>query len=526
MKRLITLTLLITFYILLFLGVAEAGVRIARAAVPAQSMGWFWEVPNTTTGWALIPGSSGRSYNPLYEYDVEMEINSRALRMPESVGYEKPAGVYRVLVLGDSFIEASQVEWAESFPQQLTDLMAQQSDLRVEAINAGVGGWGNDQQLIWLQEEGYKYEPDLVLIATYPRNDFMNNSEALEGANQGKIRKPFLELVDGELRRKYYPFDPDAVPEVESEQAVVAAEQVEPGPLTGLGAWLHDHSALYRYIDPRLRVAAPQFASWLGRTGLIEPGMETRLVAQGGDYIPLAYQIYERELSPEWQEAVDLTEAIYARIREVATGMGAQTAAVVITAPEQVYPEEWSQILATYPDMQAMELDVNASHERAVVALDKAGVPVLDLLGPFRQLAHDDEPLHLADDGHWTAAGHELAARATVNFLGERNIVTALAGQSVALSPAVERVRVWEIFVWIVVALLLVSLLWSVFRHGVGTWLRGFSTRLATAGELLGFTIRRRQYVMLPLVVILLLFGGLLIIAQASVVGPFIYTLF
>ncbi len=526
MKRLITLILLIAFYVLLFLGAAEVGVRLTRAAVPAESMGWFWEVPNATTGWALIPGSSGRSYNQRYEYDVEMAINSRGLRMPESVGYAKAAGVYRVLVLGDSFIEASQVEWAESFPQRLAALMEAQSDLRVEAINAGVGGWGNDQQLIWLQEEGYKYEPDLILIATYPRNDFMNNSEALEGANQGKIRKPFLTVVNGELQRKYYPFDPNAVPEVESEQAVLAAERVEPGPLTGVGSWLRNHSALYRYVDPRLRAAAPQFAAWLGRTGLIEPGMETRLVAQGGDYIPLAYQIYERNLSPDWQEAVDLTEAIYARIREVATGMGAETAAVVITAPEQVYPEEWSQILATYPDMQAMALDVNLSHERAVAALNEAGVPALDLLGPFRDLAHKDEPLHLADDGHWTPAGHALAARATVNFLGEVNAVPALAGQSVALSPAVERLRAWDVVVWLVVGLLLISLLWSLFRHGVGTWLRGIGARLATAGELLGFTVRRRQYVMLPLVVILLLFGGLLIIAQASVVGPFIYTLF
>lgn len=526
MKRIISLILLLAFYVLLFLGVAEIGVRVARAAAPAESMGWFWEVPNATTGWALIPGSSGRSYNDLYEYDVEMSINSRALRMPESVAYAKPEGVYRVLVLGDSFIEANQVEWAESFPQQLAALMEQQTDLRVEAINAGVGGWGNDQQLIWLQEEGYKYEPDLVLVATYPRNDFMNNSEALEGANQGKIRKPFLQMVDGELQRKYYPFDPDAVPDVESAEAVVSAERVEPGPLTDLGTWLHERSALYRYVDPRLRMAAPQFAAWLGRTGIIEPGMETRLVAQGEDYIPLAYQVYQRTLSADWEEAIDLTSAIFARTREVAAGMGAETAAVIITAPEQVYPEEWTQILNTYPDMQAMDLDVDLSHERAVAALGEAGVPVLDLLGPFRALADEGDALHLADDGHWTPAGHALAARATLNFLGDVNVVPALAGSGVTLSPAVDRVRVWEIFVWIIVALLLVSLLWSMFRHGVRTWARGVTARLSTAGELLGFTVRRRQFIMLPVVVVLLLFGGLLIIAQASVVGPFIYTLF
>jgi hypothetical protein len=38
--------------------------------------------------------------------------------------------------------------------------------------------------------------------------------------------------------------------------------------------------------------------------------------------------------------------------------------------------------------------------------------------------------------------------------------------------------------------------------------------------------VRRQNFVLLPLVIILLLFGGLLVVAQASVVGPFIYTLF
>jgi len=36
---------------------------------------------------------------------------------------------------------------------------------------------------------------------------------------------------------------------------------------------------------------------------------------------------------------------------------------------------------------------------------------------------------------------------------------------------------------------------------------------------------RQRRFVLAPLLVILLAFAGLLILSQASVVGPFIYTL-
>ena len=52
------------------------------------------------------------------------------------------------------------------------------------------------------------------------------------------------------------------------------------------------------------------------------------------------------------------------------------------------------------------------------------------------------------------------------------------------------------------------------------------SQRLGIAGELLGFLWERKLWWMIPMVVVLLLFGGLLVTAQTSALGPFIYTLF
>ncbi len=52
------------------------------------------------------------------------------------------------------------------------------------------------------------------------------------------------------------------------------------------------------------------------------------------------------------------------------------------------------------------------------------------------------------------------------------------------------------------------------------------SQRFGIAGELLGFLWERKLWWMIPMVVVLLLFGGLLVTAQTSALGPFIYTLF
>lgn len=44
--------------------------------------------------------------------------------------------------------------------------------------------------------------------------------------------------------------------------------------------------------------------------------------------------------------------------------------------------------------------------------------------------------------------------------------------------------------------------------------------------ELFSFVRARKKFWMVPLIVILLVFGTLLIVAQGSAIAPFIYTLF
>jgi hypothetical protein len=49
---------------------------------------------------------------------------------------------------------------------------------------------------------------------------------------------------------------------------------------------------------------------------------------------------------------------------------------------------------------------------------------------------------------------------------------------------------------------------------------------MSFVGELWSFLRIRKKYWLLPIVLVMLLFGGLLIVSQISAVAPFIYTLF
>ncbi len=45
-------------------------------------------------------------------------------------------------------------------------------------------------------------------------------------------------------------------------------------------------------------------------------------------------------------------------------------------------------------------------------------------------------------------------------------------------------------------------------------------------GDLWGFMKERKKFWLAPIIVVLLLIGGLLVFAQGSAIAPFIYTLF
>lgn len=58
------------------------------------------------------------------------------------------------------------------------------------------------------------------------------------------------------------------------------------------------------------------------------------------------------------------------------------------------------------------------------------------------------------------------------------------------------------------------------------SFIDGVRNRFGIAGELMAFLWQRKLWWMIPMVFVLLVFGGLMVTAQSTVLGPFIYTLF
>lgn len=161
----------------------QANGLYAWELVASRRMIWV-QYPEPGAGYTLMkPGSHYKWQN------ISVDINSQGLRGPETT-FEKPAGTIRILNLGDSIAMGWGVREEDTYGQQLESLLnkAGSSDLRFEIINAGVPGWSLDNALAYLQADGLKYKPDLVVLDVTLANDINGKSALLAGNDSKPLR--------------------------------------------------------------------------------------------------------------------------------------------------------------------------------------------------------------------------------------------------------------------------------------------------------------------------------------------------
>jgi hypothetical protein len=100
-------------------------------------------------------------------------INSQGFRNTKEFTYQKSANIFRVISLGDSETQGHEVRQDLTFSAALERFLNQHKS-SVEVINTGVSGFGTAEELVLLENEGFKYNPDVVVLGFYA-NDFDDN---------------------------------------------------------------------------------------------------------------------------------------------------------------------------------------------------------------------------------------------------------------------------------------------------------------------------------------------------------------
>ena len=146
--------LLLLGSVIVFLLLAEGAVRLLGAGQPRP------------TGYAPV-NTNRRAMRPQ---------NSRAYRDRERT-LAKPAGVHRVVSLGDSFAWGASVEFEDAYPQRLERGLTRRRGEPWEVVSLALPGMNTVDQAAQLADEGMTYAPDVVLLG-FVLNDSEDAQEA------------------------------------------------------------------------------------------------------------------------------------------------------------------------------------------------------------------------------------------------------------------------------------------------------------------------------------------------------------
>ncbi len=185
---------------------------------------------DTKLGWVHTPSVS----RTLADEDgrvITFATDARGLRATLHVE-PRNAARKRVLFVGDSFTQGSQVEADELFTRRVERALPE-----IEAWNLGVGGYSTLQELRALQPRLATLAPDLVVLVVF-ENDFVDN---LMPYFSGLGPRPHLVVRGAE------------VVEITSPDVEAFRRFLMPTP----GAfWCYEHLALYRTLHKNLFLPA------------------------------------------------------------------------------------------------------------------------------------------------------------------------------------------------------------------------------------------------------------------------------
>jgi lysophospholipase L1-like esterase len=343
--------------------VFEIGARLVLPPLPDR---FFCYHP--VMRWFHVPNREGNLAT--FEFNNHVLINSKGL-FDREYEYEKPTGTFRILLLGDSFAEGIHVPLERTHQELLEARLDAAGGLaRCEVVNGGVSSYGTDQELLFYETEGRRYDPDLVLLL-FNRNDPQNNLE-----------HKLFELNEGKLH------------------------PIPPGPLAaaqpyvdGARGILYDYSHAYRY-------ALLVFLKLTADEDLLRP-----------------QPLYVKNLDSQMEEGWELSEAILMRLANEVAADGRKFAIVYATERLQVRDEEWQTEMAK-SGVTAEGWDRNAPNKRLKPIAASLGVPYLDPTPAFRaEYEKSNEPLHFQYDIHWNEKGHALMAELLYRFLVDEHLL-------------------------------------------------------------------------------------------------------
>ncbi|MDD5560579.1 MAG: SGNH/GDSL hydrolase family protein [Candidatus Omnitrophica bacterium] len=325
----------------------------------------YWQSDNLI-GWKHTPNFSGVFYGPGFK--AKVKFNKEGFRDIDHQ-LENKKGVLRIAVIGDSFVEALQVNQSDMLTTVLEKSL--NSVIKSEVMNFGVSSFGTTNEYLTYWAYVKKYRPDFVIIV-FSVNDFIDND---------KILSECLPSIDLMRHRPYFSV---------SENGDLVAEEFVP----------------YKKGFLRSALSRVRLLSFL-RNAIF------RLKAQHArkqQFYTKEMELYSDKYPPEITDCVNRTEAILKKFLLSIFNEGSMP--IVCLAYPSYVLDPYRRNLLTQSELDLNKINIDKPLNIIKKLCVSLSVDVIDIRREQLQVYKSALGGLFLKDGHWNENGHKLLATA------------------------------------------------------------------------------------------------------------------
>ncbi len=301
------------------------------------------------------------------EFNNTIKLNDKGLR---DYNHDYESNKYRILFLGDSMTFGYGVEAEETYPKVLEKILNEKNN-SYETINAGITAYNTAQELTYLETEGLKYKPNLVILG-FMLNDVSGNY--FEGES--------FEVENNKLVKKYPVYNFSFLSKIKN--------------------YLSTHSHFARVIRKNLGLWSK---------------MDENKTVWNDRVIKTIAGINWNEMNASWNK----TFLLINKMKEDLDKENIKLLVVVLPTKEQIDDKQLKEMVDEYK-LNESEIKIDNSQKIIGDYLKKNKIIFLDLFKDFKN-ADKNNDFYYDYDGHFNKNGHEFAAQIVYKRLKEIKII-------------------------------------------------------------------------------------------------------
>ncbi len=350
-------------------------------------------------GGHLLPGLDEWMQGAKPGARVRIVTNSKGFRNRKEFAYDVPPGTFRILFLGDSFVDGMRTDQDDTIGAVLERFLRERTPRHPGEVEVMISGHNNPANAWYaFQEHGRKYSPGLVILGITLGND-------LCWQGYGRWMKPVIG-ADGRTRLRYEPGNREIATALNG--VLLPTDAFEPA-----SAW---------EIFPRAEMKLRHFlADRFGFAGYwvplrTEPLWSVRRNVHAAD-TTLSLGIFHCPTMPEVEAWFHDLEAVLAGFRAEVSDARSRLLVVLFPVRIQVDAGDWRLTERAYA-LRENAFDLEYPNRRIAAFCDREGIELVDPSAVFRERLNAGEgPFYRPrGDMHFNEAGQRLAAET----IGER----------------------------------------------------------------------------------------------------------